>query len=193
MAAPSLRRHLLFARAARMLKRERADDGAAAVEFALVLPILVLILFGIIDYGLWFSNSLDSRSGLEAATRRAVVANFANCTKPTDVVGSPSDHVLQIMCMVKDATGAVTGETYVKVVLPTDPANPSNPPGWIVDQPLTVCQMIVVKGVTGYVPLPRGGVIRAQSVMQIEQDTGQPETGGEEVLPSGLNWSWCGS
>jgi hypothetical protein len=191
MAAPSLRRHL-FARVARRLRRDRADDGAAAVEFALVLPILVLILFGIIDYGLWFSNSLDSRSGLEAATRRAVVANFADCTKPTDVVGSPSDHVLQIMCMVKDATGAVTGDTYVKVVLPTDPAPPNNQ-GWIVDQPLTVCQTIVVKGLTGYVPLPRSGVIRTQSVMQIEQDTGQPETGGEEVLPSGLDWSWCGS
>ncbi len=35
-----------------------ADQGAAAVEFALVVPILVILLFGIIDYGLYFTNAL---------------------------------------------------------------------------------------------------------------------------------------
>jgi Flp pilus assembly pilin Flp len=186
MAAPTSRR-----RARARFPRRRVDSGAAAVEFALVLPILVLILFGIIDYGLWFSNSLDARSGLEAATRSAVVAHFAACTSPTDVAGGPSDDVLRLMCMAKNDTGAVTGATYVKVVLPADPANPGGPAAWIVDQPLIVCETVVVKGVTGYVPLPRHGVIRAQTVMQIEQDTGQPENGGEEILPSGLDWSWC--
>src|SRR5574342_974403 len=32
-------------------RARHADHGAAAVEFALVLPILVLLLFGIIDFG----------------------------------------------------------------------------------------------------------------------------------------------
>ena len=31
--------------------RLAADDGVAAVEFGLVLPLLALILLGILDYG----------------------------------------------------------------------------------------------------------------------------------------------
>ena len=38
-----------------MAGRRRGDDGAAAGEFALVLPILVLFLFGIVQFGLLYS------------------------------------------------------------------------------------------------------------------------------------------
>lgn len=38
-----------------LARRRLGDDGAAAVEFALVLPILVLFLFAIVQFGLLFS------------------------------------------------------------------------------------------------------------------------------------------
>lgn len=48
------------------LRRQlRLDDGASAVEFALVLPVLVLFLFGIIEFGLAFGRA----QGMEAAAR----------------------------------------------------------------------------------------------------------------------------
>ena len=31
--------------------RPRGDRGASAVEFALIVPILLVVLFGIIDFG----------------------------------------------------------------------------------------------------------------------------------------------
>ena len=38
------------------------DQGAVAVEFALLLPLLVMILLAITDYGLWYSDSISLRS-----------------------------------------------------------------------------------------------------------------------------------
>lgn len=46
------------------------DTGAAAVEFALVLPVLLLILFGIIDFGRAFNAQITltqaAREGVRA-------------------------------------------------------------------------------------------------------------------------------
>jgi Flp pilus assembly protein TadG len=188
----------------------RSDDGAAAVEFALVLPVLVLILFGIIDYGLYFSNSIGARSGLQSAVRQAVVDNIdPNCATPSDhsYNTTPSAEVGSPICMVKARTEPVSGETFVKVVLPTDPTDPTDPAQtrWVVGQPLLVCEVVQVKGLTGYVPLPRSGtgtngVIRDKVVMQIESHDRQDATHNdhdkdldqsvEEGSPPG-DWSWC--
>ena len=35
-----------------MRKRLRSESGASAVEFALLLPVLMMVLFGIIEFGL---------------------------------------------------------------------------------------------------------------------------------------------
>jgi len=49
------------------LRPGRRDSGAAAVETALVLPIVILIVFGIIEFGILF-NRLQ---GVHAASREA--------------------------------------------------------------------------------------------------------------------------
>jgi Flp pilus assembly protein TadG len=43
--------------------------GAAAVEFALVLPILLMVLLGIIDFGLYFYNDLQLTHAARDAAR----------------------------------------------------------------------------------------------------------------------------
>jgi Flp pilus assembly protein TadG len=40
------------------VRRKRDDEGASAVELALVMPVLLLILFGIIEFGLAFSRNI---------------------------------------------------------------------------------------------------------------------------------------
>jgi len=46
----------------------RGDAGAAAVEFALVVPILLILVFGIVDFGLaMFSQNLVGNAAREGA------------------------------------------------------------------------------------------------------------------------------
>lgn len=181
------------------LRRSRArrsprEEGAAAVEFALVLPVLVLILFGIIDYGLYFGDALDTRAGVASATRQAIVDNFDQTCLPASGAAPLAPDVGHLVCMVESRTDPLAGKTYVDVLLPTDPNNPgSTDVGWYAGGSLVVCEATVVTGVTGYVPLPTGGVIHTRLVAEIEQhpDAGTvDELGGFDFTPPG-GWSWC--
>ena len=61
-----------------MLKRSRKEDGQAMVEFALVLPIFLLILCGIIDFGWLFYNQLSLNNACREGARYAVVNTADN-------------------------------------------------------------------------------------------------------------------
>jgi Flp pilus assembly pilin Flp len=168
----------------------RGDDGAAAVEFALVLPILILILFGIIDYGLYFNASLQSRWGVHDATRSAAVTPSSGGTTScsTTAVAPPTD-IKRLICSVLSNTDSATAKKYVDVKLPD---------GWQVGKQLIVCERLDVSGLTGFVPFPNKGHIQDVAVLNIEQ-LGDPDPQWNkdtapqdyaEVLPNG-DWSWC--
>ena len=62
-----------------MIRRLRLDrSGASAVEFALVLPLLLLFIFGIIDAGryLWEVNKAEKAT--QVGARMAVVTNIVS-------------------------------------------------------------------------------------------------------------------
>ncbi|MEO8107934.1 MAG: TadE/TadG family type IV pilus assembly protein, partial [Actinomycetes bacterium] len=59
---------------ARFRPKRRSDEGAAAVELALVLPILLLLVFGIISFGILFAQQLAVNNGVRQGVRTAVVA-----------------------------------------------------------------------------------------------------------------------
>ena len=61
------------------------EGGAAAVEFALLLPLLVLLLFGMIEFGLAFNTRIQATNAAREAARQAVVG----IDDWTDVGGVP--------------------------------------------------------------------------------------------------------
>lgn len=56
----------------------RAEDGATAVEFALLAPIFIMLLFGIISFGLVFAQQLGLSNGARQGARAGVVSG-ATC------------------------------------------------------------------------------------------------------------------
>jgi Flp pilus assembly protein TadG len=53
--------------------RRRGDDGAAAVEFALVVPLLLLLILGIISYGYMLSFRQALSQGAAEGARAAAI------------------------------------------------------------------------------------------------------------------------
>lgn len=54
-------------------EKDKQEDGQAMVEFALILPIFLLILCGIIDFGWLFYNQLSLNNACREGARYAVV------------------------------------------------------------------------------------------------------------------------
>ena len=70
----------------------RTDRGAAAVEFALVLPLLVMLIFGIVDFGRMLNAKITlteaAREGARAASligRDAGVARAREAAEGYDI------------------------------------------------------------------------------------------------------------
>jgi Flp pilus assembly protein TadG len=61
--------------------RMSRDEGVAAVEFALILPVLALLLFGVLEFGrVWSQYQLFQGAAREGARCAAVQATeFSDC------------------------------------------------------------------------------------------------------------------
>jgi len=62
--------------------RLRGEEGASAVEFALLAPLIFMLLFGIIEFGLAFLSVQSIRTGVREGGRAAAVG------APVNSVGS---------------------------------------------------------------------------------------------------------
>jgi Flp pilus assembly protein TadG len=164
-----------------MLKRRNAGDGgadkgAAAVEFALVVPILIVLLCGIIDYGLYFANALGVRSGVSEATRQLIVSNFSSDCDGFAASGSGA----AVTAKIKDCVGPVAGTVDVKVKYNQ----------WQPGNNITVCAVVDVQGVTGLTPMPNDGLVSALVVMPIQQPTAPTSSPPNPDNPSWFG-EWC--
>lgn len=158
--------------------RRRGDRGAAAVEFALVMPLLLAVLSGILDYGFYFNNSISVRQGVREAARQGVVQTAAAGSCASQV-----GYMAQLACTADLAIGPVNGAAYSKVFYTS----------WATGQTLTVCSMVSTKAVIGLVPYPKDGWTTSRTDMSIEVTSTTPsgDTSFAQQLPEGASWSWC--
>ncbi len=69
-------------------RKWKRQDGASAVEFAIVLPVLVLFLFGIIEFGIYLYNKQVVTNASREGARAGIVAQDPRWTSAeiTDLV-----------------------------------------------------------------------------------------------------------
>jgi len=51
----------------------KKDSGASAIEFAIILPVLVMLIFGIVEFGIAFNNYLAITHAAREGARIAAV------------------------------------------------------------------------------------------------------------------------
>ena len=119
-----------FVLQAKRLRREQA--GATAVEFAVIAPILIAMMIGIVDYGLGLYTDTQLANAAQAAVDYAMQKGYdaaamttvaQSSTRLTGITAAPSQY-----CGCPSATGVtstscdsscsdgLTAGTYAKVV-----------------------------------------------------------------------------
>jgi Flp pilus assembly protein TadG len=146
------------------------------VEFAFVLPVFLLVLFGIIDFGLALNDYNSLRQGVREGAREGVVADWGSACTGTSAQ--------QLICLTDQRIGLGATNTRVKVKLEDT---------YTVGDELTVCAMYPVTSTTGlFQSMLTGKVLESKITMRLENlDSVNPLTTTAETALPGKDWSWC--
>jgi Flp pilus assembly protein TadG len=131
----------------------RDQRGAAIVEFVVVLPLLLLLVFGVIDFASVFNDYQSVRQGAGAGNRMAVVnqapvVTSAHCNASnvanihiTGGTPAPGSAAADLICYTKSRVGLNMDKTRVALVF--------NAP-LKAGQPLMVCVQYPMSSLTGF-------------------------------------------
>jgi Flp pilus assembly protein TadG len=89
------------------------DGGAAIVEFAVLLPLLLAVVMGIIEFGWALSQQLDVRHGAREISRMVATDDF-NLSEACDRMDLSSGATITLA----GSTGTVGDEAVVNVTAP---------------------------------------------------------------------------
>jgi hypothetical protein len=183
LAAEEPMNHVPAVRFRRAVRKDR-ERGATLVEFALICPILFLLIFGIIDFGSVFNDLISLRQGVREGARQGSVGVFGGNSSCNLQSPSGSPETRQLMCLTKNRIGGSTSALRIRVRLNTSNA---------IGQGLIVCAQRSVSSLSGMTaPFLNNRYMRSKVEIAIENvPTGTNLTNGSENPPSGSNWTWC--
>ncbi len=162
------------------------------VELAIILPLFLALVFGVIQFGLTYNNLITLRQGAREAARQGSVGNFGSTTtcSLTGVTGSPSTDIQKLMCLAKNQIGLAQSNIRVKVM--SGSADFSTSGTFQKGEALIVCVEYPVDAMAKFVsPVLGSAVLKTKTAMRIETSYSTTETGGQEAALSSGTWSWC--
>jgi Flp pilus assembly protein TadG len=142
--------------------RLREERGVALVEFALVAPLLMLLLFGMLDFGKAFNYWIDETHLANMGARMAVVENW-----PTKNSQSLQDYIRE-----QADTAELRDSTKTRVCIELDPAQ-----GAAKGSPVTVRLrheyewLDFIRNSLPFIKNDEPLFIKAHSTMRLEKDT----------------------
>lgn len=164
------------------LYRFKSERGASAVEMALVLPALVLLLAGIMDFGLVFNDLMALRQGVGAGVRQGVVAQSGTSSTCT-ITGAAiaNTETRKLMCLTKGLIDLDEAETRTMISFPGVKTKGGS---------LVICAQTPMESKTTIFDPLLSGALKAKVHMRIEQDLSAYGTASETAL-AGSDWTWC--
>jgi Flp pilus assembly protein TadG len=121
--------------------RDDRQRGAAAVEFALIVPLLVSMLLGVVDFGMALSQNISLQGAAREGARQGVTQGDVIATT-SQAKGSLDDAKLEVKFVVDSSAGA---------------------PGVMV-----VCLRYPQSSLSGFYSWALGGFFEAKAVMKME-------------------------
>lgn len=113
----------------RLLRRRDDQRGAAALEFGLVIPVILMLIFGIIQYGFMYWSLQTASATAREAARSLIVGTTEACTlaRAEELADNPAVGGGAPVAVARyfDTTGAATtgpvegGSVEVEVSLTT--------------------------------------------------------------------------
>lgn len=191
-------------------RRHRGETGAALVELAMVVPLLVGLLMGIVDYAVMFSEKIDLRQGVREASWNGSRTIFGS-VQPCSITGFSGSgdavadaNAQRLMCMTKRRADLDEGSMRVKIVIFDLHGNTMFTSGdpntyFVAGQGILVCSMRQARSVTRfYAGFLDDKVQRARlsNVILRNNDGGSPPmatpVATSQEAPLGTeNWNWC--
>lgn len=86
----------------------RRENGSALVEFALILPILVLLLFGVIEFGLLLYNQQVITNASREGARYGIVSRVPDRRSVDEITQVVNDYCASNMITFGSSTGPDT-------------------------------------------------------------------------------------
>ena len=103
----------------------RGGKGATIVEFAVVFPLFLLLMFGVMDFGFYFFVQHSLQFATREGARLALVGGTIN-----DTSGNPLSREASIVRTIQNkASVAVKGSDVTISIYPVD-ATFADPSGW---------------------------------------------------------------